>query len=409
MLLARYHRSPILSGLYPERETRWKPTSERRYSGPETEIALRGFSFIERPAETMKALRVLGEIEAEKAAAKLHFDDPHCVDIAPYLVLAEIWPEMARVFSGGRMQPPVQKVIEAVGLRKPLGMRLGTPYDPSNIWAFPLRRRRPARSSRALDRELAPQAKEKVSDDFCDAVDEWLAQADNELCLTVEGKSTFCNIIGELLDNAERHSDPLTNDGSWSVAAFMARRTEDGVDVLRCYMAFLSVGVSIAESLSTAAPNIRNDVETYCARHKRAGQSEETLATLVALQDGVTRDVAAESANRGGIGLQDVMAFIRHLGSTDIADRAPRMTIVSGRSCIQLRQPYLVGSRRGDGSPRMLWCNAENSPEVSPDPQFVFDLEDRFAGTVVGLSFVLDADYLRTLADATDRSERIDG
>jgi hypothetical protein len=237
-----------------------------------------------------------------------------------------------------------------------------------------------------------------VADGFCGAVDGWLGITAN-LELTAEGKSRFASLIGESLDNAERHSE-LSKDGSWSIVAFMARREEAGVSVFRCYMAFLSEGASIAESLVTAAPVIRDEIDQYCDRHHRDGQSKDTLATLMALQDTITRDAAATAGFRGGIGFQDVLEFVNTIGATETPDRAPRLTIVSGRSCIQLRPPYMSGTRSGPTEPRVLWCNPENSPAGAPDSTFVFDLEDHFAGTVVGLSFVLDSDHLRKSINA---------
>ncbi|MBS7698672.1 MULTISPECIES: hypothetical protein [unclassified Chelatococcus] len=408
LLLSRYRPSPLLTGLYPDREANWRPVTKRRGKLGYQDLSLSNFSLIDYPAETLKAIKKLAAIECEAATAHLHFDDDHCIDIAPYLVLAEIWDDMAHVFHGGRMSMPVQKVVEAVGLRKPLGMRLELASDLSDVWAFPLRRRRPPRTSKSPDRDLAPQPREKVSDDFCDAIDEWLLEA-AELGLTTSGKSQFSNIIGELLDNAERHSDPVSKDGSWSVAAFMARRREGGEEVFRCHMAFLSVGASIAESLDTAEKRTQDDIVAYATRHKRTGQSAATLATLIALQDGVTRDADASAHSRGGVGFQDVFEFVSGLGATTEPNREPRITIVSGSSCIQLRPPYLLG-RRGDAfRPRVLWCNANNSPDEPPDRQFVFDLEDRFAGTVIGVSFVLDVEFLKAAVDVGDQAERTDG
>lgn len=397
ILLSRYHESPILSALIENRNDKWKAILKRNR---EAELTLSGFSFLDRPSETLKAFKQIGEFEADMISAKLHFEDIHCVDIAPYLVLSEIWPQMASIFSGGRMRISVQKVVEAVHLRKPLGMKLRVSDRINDVWAFPLRKRRPSGSSKSIDLNLNPQSKEEVADDFCDAVNVWLAEADQGLALTDIGKSIFSNIIGELLDNAERHSDTISNDGSWSIAAFMARRKEGNKSILHCYMGFLSVGASISESLDTASDDIKNDIAKYCKKHINSGISAETLATLVALQDGITRDQAAKSASRGGIGFQDVMEFVSHLGGTSMEEHKPKMTIVSGRSCIKLVDPYFCATRQEESKKRILWCNVSNSPEEPPDQQYVFDLEDRFAGTVIALSFVLDADYLRNLINA---------
>jgi hypothetical protein len=398
VLLVRFRPSPILDALIPDRQAQWVPVMKRDRNAESPEVELKNFSFIEYPGETLKAIKNLGEISGRAIDAQLNFMDDYCIDISPYLVLAEVWPAMANVFRGGQINVPIQKVIEAVRLQTPLSMRFKEARGATDIWAFPLHRRRPSKISKSIDRNLEPQTREKVADRFCEAVDGWLGITAN-LELTGDGKARFASLIGELLDNAERHSE-LTKDGSWSIVAFMARRKEAGASVFRCYMAFLSEGTSIAESLSTAAPIIRDEIDRYCDCHKRNGQSRNTLATLMALQDTITRDAAATAGFRGGIGFQDVLEFVNTFGATEATDRAPRLTIVSGRSCIQLRPPYMSGQRSSPTEPRVLWCNPENDPARPPDPDFVFDLEDHFAGTIVGLTFVLDSDHLRKSINA---------
>ncbi|MCK1275468.1 hypothetical protein IVB46_09515 [Bradyrhizobium sp. 61] len=396
-LLGRFNPSPILDRLLPNREKQWIPIM-RRDRDTIAEVELKNFSIIEHPEGTVQAIKKLAEVSCVALDAQLHFADAYCTDIAAYLVLAEVWPALSHVYRGGRISVPTQKVIDAVRLRSALSMRFPREGENSDVWAFPLHRRRPSKISKSVERNLAPQTREKVADGFCEAVDQWLGiTADLEL--TEEGRAKFANLIGELLDNAERHSE-LSKDGSWSIAAFMARRQEDGQEVYRCYMGFLSEGTSIAESLQTAAPTVRSEVDEYSKLHERAGQSKDTLATLMALQDTITRDAAATAGSRGGIGFQDVLEFVTMFGATEAESRGPRFTIISGRSCIQLRPPYMNGMKAGPGEPRLLWCNPSNSPAVPPDKDFVFDIEDHFAGTIVGLSFVLDSENLRKSINA---------
>lgn len=400
LMATRYRRSPILERLLPDRQRLWKPPF-KRLAKNRPEIVLNQFSFLDQPASTLQAFKDIGRTEGESVGALLHFDDPVCLDAAPYLVLAEIWPQMARIYQGGRMEVAVQKMIDAVELRKAMGMRLRDAEDRSDIWAFPLRRRRATGSSTDPERNLVPQTSEKVCDEFCDAFDEWTALA-GPLGLSAFGRSYIQSIIGEMLNNAERHSDVEGQDGSWSVAAFMVRHRENGAVVHRVNLAFLSVGATIARSLETAADETRSDVATYVGAHRRSGLSAETLATVVALQDGVTRDASASAAGRGGVGFQDVMELLSALGATDDVNKAPRMTIVSGSSCVVIQAPYLQGAPRSEGGPRVIWFNPGNDPKVAPDERHVFDLQDTLAGTVVTMSFVVDGEYLKAAINADD-------
>lgn len=398
LLAHRYKESKLLSGLIADRKQNWLPLLKRTRPDASVEIEIQNFSFIDNPIETLRAIKAIALAECRCVNSYIHFKDDFCQDVAPYLVLAEAWPAMAHIFRGGKMNLPVQKMIDAVGLRKSLGMTFKGLSNHDDLWAFPIQRRRPTGSSTSKDRFLAPQSHEKVTDRFCDAIDDWLGRPEINQSLTIEGRGWIGGIITEMLDNAERHADPENKDGEWSIAGFMARRIEDDEPVYRCYLAFMSIGATISESLLTCLPSTAGQIQNYCDRHARYdgyGPSVEALRTLYALQDTVTRDPEADSNGRGGFGFQEVMRFVHELGGTSKPGREPRITIISGSACIQLRPPYIMGTRAATaGSPRVLWCNAENSPMVAPDPAFVFDMQERLAGTIISVAFTLDPDYL---------------
>jgi hypothetical protein len=243
---------------------------------------------------------------------------------------------------------------------------------------------------------LEPQRDQHAADDLCDEISHWLGIPSPPHELTDEGRAWISTIVLELINNAQRHSDPVNEDGSWAVTAFMARSEENGRDLFRCHLAILSVGASIAESLNTCSPRTAKEIERYVAMHRRPGLSAATLKTLYALQDGVTRDPDADAANRGGVGFQEVIAMMNLLGGLSLPGQEPRLTIVSGSSCISLRPPYIMGKRmQGSDSPRVLWFNPDNNVTEPPDRAHVFDLTDPLAGTIISLSFILDGSYLR--------------
>jgi hypothetical protein len=409
MLQTKPRQSVVLDAFVPGRSFRWKRIVARNRKLAPPAVELKDFSFIEEPEATLKCLKRIAEIECEFATARINFRDEYCTDIAPYLVMAEMWDGMSPVFEGGHMEPAVQKVISAVRLNKALTMHLPV-SDYEDVWAFPLRKRRPSGRSLSPDRHLQPQTREEVADQFCDAVDEWLGQPEFEMRLSKLGRSRFGSIIGELLCNAERHSHIEKNDGSWSIAAFMARRVENGSQVFRCYMGFLSVGLSISDSMMATCNNrTRTDIEKFVNQHLGSGISRETLTTLFAIQDGVTRVAEANDEDRGGVGFQDVLDMLNNIGGVRVAGRDPRMTIVSGRSCLKLRSPYISGMKAGELEPRLLWCNRNNSPTETPDRAFVFDLAENFPGTIVGLAYTLDPEFLRESVGGRGNGNRSEG
>lgn len=397
-LLRRRVPSPILDALDLEREGKWKPIVSRRYKSVFERLALRNLDFVNFPSETLHSIQRLSKINREEVNAFLDFDDDECADIGAFLVIAEIWGQLSPIFRGGRMSLPIQKVLDAVGLRRELKMGLMGRLDRDGIWPFEIRRRRPKGSTISPTAQLRPQDREHLNDALIELMNEWLQVASESAQsippgevweLTSAGKANIANMVGEILDNAERHS-VKGGDGDWSMAAFMIKKPRpDGLCSMKCHMAFLSVGRSIAETINDATEEIYNFCDRYAKTHIAASQSWDTLVTIAALQDGVTSSREAASHGRGGTGLQDTLKFVADLAGVpnDAAD--VQVTIVSGQSCIRLKHPILVGAPDGEGR-RVQWCNRENNRELPPDPSVAFDLPAHFAGTLVSIAFTLD-------------------
>lgn len=313
------------------------------------------------------------------------------------------------------MEPPVQKVLSVVGLQSALRIQFNGVDNYSNVWSFPLQRRRPRGSSSSKRAALDVQKREVVADRFCDALDRWLEQPEISRELNQEGRGWIKNILGEILENAERHSDGYRQDGEWSVSGFMVRRKDRETDAwfYKVFIGIVSIGDTIYQSFERASSEIKEKIKTYIKRmHSRGCRiSAETLTTLVALQDGVTSVSEADEQGRGGYGLQEMLDLVNILGNTEHETLKPRVTIISGRSCIKLRTPYVRGQRMGsEMSPRVLWCNDANSNADPPDERFVFDLACGIPGTVISIGFILDPDYLNGsdspdgAGDACDRT-----
>jgi hypothetical protein len=117
------------------------------------------------------------------------------------------------------MRTPAVDSIRAAGAR---------PH--SDIWAYPLQRRRPANSSQSATQHLDSQAREKAADRFSEWVDTCLAES-ADLELTARGRANIALIMGEVLCNAERHSTPGSDDGEWAITAFMVRHNTPNGEV----------------------------------------------------------------------------------------------------------------------------------------------------------------------------------
>ncbi len=404
LLLREKRPSRVLDGLYPQRKQahHWQKLRNRDPRTAGTEIDLQDFSFLRSPQATLHSLRKIAEAESRALGARINFKDEFCLDVAPFMLLVECWKEMLPVFEGGEMNLPMQKVLAAVGVQYALGVGFKGLSDFNDVWAFPLTRRRKAGATDSKSPYVDVPTRDYATDRFVEAVDEWLGRPEIELELSDSGREKLMNLLGEVLENAERHSDGHRRDGSWSVSGFLAKRSSDtGEPVYRASIGILSIGDTFSQSLARAHADQKKEIAGYIADMKLKGapQSEETLRTLAALQDGVTCVEEAENADRGGYGLMDILDFVSALGRTVDDKHAPQVTIISGSSCIQLKGVYNRGHNGGEDGPRVQWFNNQNSAKMPPDPEYVFDLDAWLPGTAISVGFYLDPEVLRSSFD----------
>lgn len=404
-LLRRMRSSALLDHLHPKRKRpgHWKRLRDRDHNLDDAIINLKGFSFLDDPKKTINDLRKICEVEAYAPAARINFHDTYCLDVAPFMLLAECWDDMMPIFHGGSMDLPMKKVLSTVGLQRELKLELPGVYEYSDVWAFPVRRRRAVGSSTSPTVLLDVQAREVAADDFCEALDQWLGRPEIGFQLTAKGRGNIKRLLGELLENAERHSDGDRKDGSWAVSGFLARRSRSkddkhsGHDYL-AHIGIINLGDSFSESLDRASEKTKRHLDEYIVGVRQHGckLSDEALRTLVAIQDGITCVEAADSDNRGGYGLQDMLELVSFLGGASTPERRPRVTILSGNSCIMLKEPYIRGERKtGPNGRRVLWCNDENTGKKPPDGDHVFEIDPGIPGTVISIGFTLEPEYFQ--------------
>jgi hypothetical protein len=405
-LVFRYGDHAVIQSLNPARKKRWKPIPSRDRGSSGLVVDIPRLSFLDDPVGAFECIRQLTEVETHALSVRVNFTFQYVEDIGPFLLLSELWPYFAPVFTGGgTMHPPVQKVIAAVGLQRSLSMHFPGLADLKDVWAMPVQKRRPSGRSRSADRYLQPQSSEMAADLLCREIDRWFLKSESGVELNAAGRQHLGQVVTEILDNAERHSSYKNKDGSWTTAAFMAKRDVDGSDCFVCHIAFLSLGDTIAESLMATAPDsLRRQLHEFADDYAASGaaQSRETLLTLAAIQDGVTRDAEAFARKSGGYGFMDFVDSVNVLGLSKHTERAVRMVIISGNSCITLKAPYVRGFSLADGSHRRLYFNSDNNPAHPPDDRFVKDLPFRLPGTVISAAFTLDPDLYRTIFNDDD-------
>lgn len=400
-LLARRRDCEFLDAFVPNRATKWKTKLKDRKIG--TEVECRDFSFIDNPNATFQSLMKIAEAECNSVNFRINFVDDYITDVGPYIVLGLMRESMAPFVSGGKLSPRVAKVIEAIRLREILKMKSFGRVSASDVWPLPIQQRRNTGRSRSQHIAMEPTTVEFTADAIVDKVNAWFGLINqNPYELSPRGASKLRGMVGEILNNAERHSHP-DGDGTWMTAGFMARR-EINVNGASKFshivnLCFFNPGLPLSDTIINGPKNIKVQIGSYQEIHSKSKLSNETLATVLALQDGISR-VEQDDADEptGGTGLMDVVEFCNEIGQKFTSGESPKIVLISGRAYIKFEKPYLYGCDKEDSARRIQWFNVQNDARTTPDSSHVKDLAFRFPGTLITARFTLDG--------SIDESER---
>lgn len=403
----KFRPSTILDHLSPDRSKKFETSAiKRKRRSGHVAVELKEMSFTHNPRETMNRLGKLADLEADASAINIDFHDTQCLDVGPYLLLSTIKKGMPDFFMGGDISSSMSKVMSALELDQELGIWVPVPEDKhTDVFPFPVHRRRESGSSVSETRYIDTQTHEKVANNLKATIDNWLGVTTQQK-LNSKGRRSVYKLVTETLDNAERHGDLLKNqnDGDWIVAGFMAKRGDGDQRYYRCHLAFLSTGTTISETIQTTPEPTKSKLEAYVAKHRRQvgtkTHSREHLSTVFALQDGVTRSKIAINQKSNGTGFQDILEFYSDLAAQGAEQADASMAIVSGRTCVLCNTPYMHGVREdGEDSEREMWFNEANTQDLPPDRNNVIELDRCLKGTLISMAFTLDLDYLERTVD----------
>lgn len=214
--------------------------------------------------------------------------------------------------------------------------------------------------------------------------------------LVDEGQQYFCDLITEVIGNAEEHS------GRWYTRAFSQPGLAEGSDLEDCHIVIINFGKTIYESLSarSASSEVKGRIEAIAALHNKMRffkpeWNEECLWTLCALQHGVSRytDTQKGLTLRGRGTVTMIKAF------SELAVKPQKMCVLSGSAYILFDGTYQLYETDGDGKKRLqISFNKEMSLEVPPDSTYVHSLKNHFPGTIISLRFSLNKQHLDEIA-----------
>ena len=211
--------------------------------------------------------------------------------------------------------------------------------------------------------------------------------------LTRQAEGDMIELIGEVMDNAERHSG---RNEWWAQAYFDQHESPDhGM----CHVAIVSLGSTFAESLRNGqnAEETRRRIDELINAHKRGEWfglreplTEESLLTFYALQDGVS----CTTKPGAGSGTVRLIEHFQQLSRPDSEGIGPLMTVISGSTQILFDRVYRM--QEVDGR-KIITFNAANSLEEPPSANNVRRLRFCFPGSLIALRFHMERSYLQQL------------
>lgn len=225
------------------------------------------------------------------------------------------------------------------------------------------------------------------------------------------GMSQISEMVGEVIDNSTIHSGD--DFSQWFLLAnyFLVGEEEEYGE---CNIVMFNFGQTIYEGLhkryghptnnyDATNKKMRDNLYKLSESHRKKGffkqsWTEETLWTLYALQDGVSRCLSDEDPSRGTGTVKMIEAF-QEIGST-IYGKVPEMCIISGKSHILFTDEYqLHNIKKGkeNDDRQIIAFNEDNDLYSPPDANYVKTMSNYFPGTIISMKFYLDKKYIENL------------
>ncbi len=353
------------------------------------------FSFIDNPQPTLDALSQLVGHTLNPGVSRVIVNQRDCATVglaaeAVASVLAKHASEKhGQSLSGYVPRDPTQTdIVVSVGMPHVLGLSDARP----NFMVFDLfhGKKRADPSPHTANADVGTTA-------LVQYIDRCLKQFGH--ALTSRGREHFAKLVGEVIDNAEQHS----NRSDWWIAAYLryqreARRGD-------CRMTIFCFGQSLADSLrslpgdSKLRRHIVNCIN-QCSRRRRFHRQKrfyrDDLWTVHALQGRVScQNTSSDTIGDRGQGTADMIETFQYLSAD-----SGTMCLLSGHTQILFDGTYKM-KRSSSGSRRVLAFNPANDLTYPPDTQHVRHLTRRFPGTLLSLRFSLEEEHLRRVSRST--------
>lgn len=207
--------------------------------------------------------------------------------------------------------------------------------------------------------------------------------------LTAEAEDNLYKVIGEILINAEEHSDM---DRRYSIGFFQHNGDNNDNEHEGVFnLVIFNFGQTIYEKFKdincpnqTVVKQMQALSETYTKKNffLKSEFEEETLWTLYALQEGVT---SHKDWKRGNGSIRFIDSFFKLKGNLQ-HDNFSKMAIMSGNARILFDGSYGIIEKHKEGQrkpSKLMTFNTSGGFDDKPDKKFVSFADNYFPGTMI--------------------------
>ena len=273
----------------------------------------------------------------------------------------------------------IQKVLFSVGTYKNLK---GLKIDFPNLKPFPI----------IIGDKNNPKLLEKREVDITKTID-YIIECLGELkrTLTNKAESNLYKAVGEIVINAEEHSDKTKR---YIIGYFEKIETSDEENYGILNLSILNFGKTFYETFKESDnEKVTKQMKSISRRYTTKGLfkkkkfEEETLWTLYALQDGVT---STKDWKRGNGAIRFIESFFDLKGNCS-NDDISKMVITTGHTQIIFDGKYqITKQKRNNTIFKMMTFNHSGNIEDIPDEKYVKYQENYFPGTIISVKLRLD-------------------
>lgn len=347
------------------------------------------FSFSENPEETIDLLQTMFHYGVNRGTKSLYFDHSNCEELGICastvmdVILLEIrnYKKKIRKFGlRGRLPEPgyVRDILQISGILKHLGFKEPQRKDVEKLELIE------CGNSGIVATRVADYYKRCLSR--------------QKLTLHKAGVNLLSKMVGEVIDNCSIHGGVHSK---WYTLGHY-QQIQDR-DYGQCHLVLFNFGNTIYESLKSAETSQEtvDSLNALTASHRQWFRlftqrwSEETLWTLYALQDGVSRFRDKVLDPDRGTGTIIMLESFQSVGKNKYGER-PVMSITSGHTHIYFDGTYNLSMK---DNRQIIAFNEQNDLFTLPDEKYVKKLKNFFPGTVISMKFYIDHEFISRSGD----------